>query len=113
MISQGDIWWADLGDPVGSSPGYLRPVVVIQGDAINQSRIATLVCVPLTSNAKWANAPGIVPLTAAKTGLDKLSFANASLIVAIDRLQLIDRAGRLPRAQVEQIFTAIDVILGR
>lgn len=113
MIAQGDIWWADLGDPVGSSPGYHRPVVIVQCDAINNSRIATVVCIPLTSNAKWANAPGVVALTAAKTGLDKLSFANATLIVAIDRVQLIDRVGQISRSQVEQIFTSIDVILGR
>lgn len=64
MIAQGDIWWADLQEPSGSRPGFRRPVVVVQGDALNRSRIATVVCVPLTSNVKWAAAPGNVPLPA-------------------------------------------------
>ena len=54
MISQGDIWWAELEAPAGSGPGFRRPVVVVQGDSFNRSRIATLVCVPLTSNLRWA-----------------------------------------------------------
>ena len=60
VISQGEIWRADLPAPTGSGPGFRRPVVVVQGDALNQSRISTVVCVPLTSNLKWALAPGNV-----------------------------------------------------
>ena len=62
VISQGEIWWADLPAPTGSGPGFRRPVAVVQGDALNQSRISTVVCVPLTSNLKWALAPGNVSL---------------------------------------------------
>ena len=58
VITQGDVCWADLPDPTGSGPGFRRPVVVVQGDAFNRSRIATVVCVPLTSNLRWADAPG-------------------------------------------------------
>ncbi len=71
MISQGEIWWADLPEPAGSGPGLRRPVVVVQGDALNRSRIATLVCVPLTSNLRWANAPGNVLLAERLTGSPK------------------------------------------
>ncbi|TMA67163.1 MAG: type II toxin-antitoxin system PemK/MazF family toxin, partial [Deltaproteobacteria bacterium] len=53
-IAQGDVWWADLPRPTGSGPGFRRPVVVVQGDALNRSRIATVVCIPLTINVKWA-----------------------------------------------------------
>jgi len=53
VISQGEIWWADLPSPTGSGPGFRRPVIVVQGDALNGSRISTTVCVPLTSNLKW------------------------------------------------------------
>ena len=56
MISQGEVWWADLGEPTGSGPGYRRPVVVVQCDVLNQSRVSTIVCVPLTSNLKWQGA---------------------------------------------------------
>ena len=113
MISQAEIWWADLGDPVGSAPGYRRPVVVIQCDAFNQSRIGTVVCIPLTSNLKWADAPGNVRLTAAKTGLDRDSVANVSLITAIDKDQLTIRVGAVARRQMDLILAGVDIVLGR
>ncbi len=113
MIAQGEIWWADLGDPIGSAPGYRRPVLVIQCDAINASRIGTVVCVPLTSNLKWGEAPGNVNLRARMTGLPKDSVANVSLIVALDKQQLTERVGKIPRRQVDLVVAGIDVILGR
>ena len=113
VISQGEIWWADLGEPTGSGPGYRRPIVVVQCDALNQSRVGTVVCVPLTSNSKWADAPGNVLLNARLTGLSKDSVANASLIVAIDKRQLTECAGKLPQRQLDLVLTGIDVVLGR
>jgi mRNA interferase MazF len=113
VIAQGEIWWADLGEPVGSAPGYRRPVVVVQGDALNQSRIATALCVPLTSNLKWADAPGNVLLRAAATGLERDSVANVSLTVAVDKAQLIERAGKISQRQLELVLAGIDVVLGR
>ena len=113
VIAQGEIWWADPGESIGSAPGYRRPVVVVQCDAVNQSRIRTVVCVPLTSNLKWSSAPGNVPLTAKSTGLDKDSVANVSLVVALDKQQLSERAGRVSSRQLEAILCGIDVILGR
>jgi mRNA interferase MazF len=113
VIGQGEVWWADLGDPIGSAPGYVRPVVVVQCDAMNRSRIGTVVCVPLTSNLKWADAPGNVTLTARATGLPKDSVANVSLIVALDKRQLTDRIGKLTRRQVDLVFAGIDIVLGR
>ena len=76
VISQGEVWWADIPPPTGSGPGFRRPVVVVQGDALNRSRIATVVCVPLTSNLKWALAAGNLRLSARVTGLLKDSVAN-------------------------------------
>jgi mRNA interferase MazF len=113
VISQGDIWWADLPDPTGSGPGFRRPVVVVQADALNRSRISTVVCVPLTSNVKWANAPGNVLLSPHITGLSKDSVANVSQIVTLDKALLTDRIGRLPRAQLGLVLSGIDVVLGR
>jgi mRNA interferase MazF len=86
---------------------------VVQCDALNHSRIGTVVCVPLTSNLKWAPAPGNVRLSAAATSLPKESVANVSLVVALDKAQLTDRAGKLPRRQLDLILAGIDVILGR
>lgn len=113
VIAQGEVWWADLAEPVGSAPGFRRPVVVVQGDAFNRSRIATVVCVPLTSQLKWADAPGNVQLRAGATGLSRDSVANVSQIVTLDRSVLTDRVGKLPQDRLRAILDGIDVVLGR
>lgn len=113
MIAQGEIWWADLGEPVGSAPAYRRPVLVVQGDALNRSRIATALCVPLTSNLRWAEAPGNVLLKLRETGLEKDSVANVSQLVAVDRAMLTERAGRVPARKLALVLAGIDVVLGR
>jgi len=113
VISQGEIWWADLPSPTGSGPGFRRPVIVVQGDALNRSRISTTVCVPLTSNLKWGLAPGNLRLTARLTGLPKDSVANVSLIVTVDKDLLTDRVGKLPRHKLELVLSGIDVVLGK
>jgi mRNA interferase MazF len=112
-IVQGEIWWADLPEPFGSGPGLRRPVVIVQGDALNRSRISTIVCVPLTSNLRWAEAPGNVVLSTRLTGLPKDSVANVSQIIALDRNLLTEAAGRLSRAKLQLILAGVDVILGR
>jgi mRNA interferase MazF len=113
VISQGEVWWADIPPPRGSGPGFRRPVVVVQGDPLNRSRLATAVCVPLTSNLKWADAPGNVSLAASTTRLPKDSVANVSQVVALDRALLTERISKLPRAKVELLLSGIDVVLGR
>jgi mRNA interferase MazF len=112
-VSQGDVCWAELGEPEGSGPGFRRPVVVVQGEALNRSRIATVVCVALTSNMKWSAAPGNVTLPAAATGLPKDSVANVSQIVTVDKAELTERVGKLARAKLELVLSGIDVVLGR
>lgn len=113
VVSQGDVCWADLDEPTGSAVGFRRPVVVVQCDAVNQSRIGTVVCVPLTSNMKWADAPGNVILKSSLTGLPKDAVANVSLIVALDRNQLTERVGKLTQRHMTAIINGIIVILGR
>jgi mRNA interferase MazF len=112
-IAQGDVWWAELSEPVGPTPGFRRPVLVVQGDQLNRSRIATVICVPLTSNLAWADAPGNVLLSAKLTGLPKESVANVSQIVVVDKTQLEEHVGRLPRRKLELVLNGIDVVLGR
>ncbi len=113
MINQGDVWWAELPDPHGSAPAYRRPVVVVQGDAFNRSAIQTVVCIALTSNLKWADAPGNVALTARSTGLSRQSVANVSQIVTLDKSELTERAGSVPAAKLELVLAGIDTVLGR
>jgi mRNA interferase MazF len=111
VISQGEVWWAELPDPVGSGPGFRRPVLIVQGEALNRSQLATVVCVPLTSNLRWATAPGNVLLPAQSTGLPKDSVANVSQIVALDRSVLTELVGRISRQQLEAVLTGITTIL--
>jgi mRNA interferase MazF len=113
VISQGDVWWADLPEPIGSGPGFRRPVVVIQGDSINRSKISTVVCVPLTSNLKWANAPGNLRLSERATGLPKESVANVSQILTLDKKILTERVGKISRSQLQLLLSGVDVVLGR
>jgi len=113
VISQGEIWWADLPEPLASEPGYRRPVLVAQSDAFNRSRIRTVVCVPLTSNLRWAHAPGNVLLDAGATGLPKPSVANVSQIATLDRTWLTEMVGKIPEEKLELVLSGIDVLLGR
>jgi mRNA interferase MazF len=113
VISQGEVWWADLPTPSGSEPGYRRPVVIVQGDPFNRSAIGTVVSVPLTSTIRWADAPGNVRLSARATGLPRDSVANVSKIVTLDKALLTERVGKLPHAKVDLVLSGIDVVLGR
>jgi len=113
VTAQGEVWWADLAEPLGSEPGFRRPVVVVQGDAFNRSRIATVVCVALTSNLRWADAPGNVLLTARATGLPKDSVANVSQLLTLDREALTERVGALTAKKLELVLLGIDIVLGR
>lgn len=87
--------------------------MVVQGDSLNRSRIATVVCVPLTSNLNWADAPGNVALSPRLTGLPKDSVANVSQIVSLDRELLTECVGKLTRGKLELLLAGIDVVLGR
>jgi len=113
VIHQGEVWWATLPEPAGSEAGFRRPVVVVQGDRFNRSRISTAVCVPLTSELHWADAPGNVLLPARSTGLPRDSVANVSLVLAVNRNQLEERVGVIRERHLQQIFVGIDIVLGR
>jgi mRNA interferase MazF len=112
-VFQGEVWWAELGEPRGSKLAFRRPIVVIQGDGLNRSRIATVVCVAMTSNLKWGAAPGNVLLSESATGLSKESVANVSQILTLDKSDLTERAGKLPKAKLELVLSGVDVVLGR
>jgi mRNA interferase MazF len=88
-------------------------VIVIQCDAFNRSRIATVVCVPLTTNTQWANVPGNVLLPPQATNLPKESVANASQVISLDKELLVERAGKLSAARLELVLAGLDAVLGR
>lgn len=113
VVGQGEVWWADLPSPTGSGPGYRRPVVIVQSDHLNRSRLATVVCVPLTSNLKYAEAPGNVLLSARAAGLPKDSVANPTQIVSLDKELLTERIAKLSKNAMASILGGLDIILGR
>ena len=95
-IQRGEIWWADLAAPRRSEPGYRRPVLVVQADSFNRSRIQTAIVAVITGNLELADAPGNVLLPARSTGLPRDSVVNVSQLLTLDRSFLTERAGVLP-----------------
>ncbi len=111
VIQRGEIWWADLPEPKGSEPGYRRPVVVIQSNDFNRSRIATTVVVAVTSNLNLAQMPGNVLLPKKATGLTKDSVANVSQIFTVDKVFLTEKVSDLPKYLIEQIEDGLRLVM--
>lgn len=110
-IRRGSIWWADLGEPVGSSPGFKRPVLVVSADRFNRSSIDTVLGVAITSNLALAMAPGNVRLPKGAGGLPKASVVNVSQLVTLDRTQLVERVGSITKAQLVLIDAGLRLVL--
>src|SRR5688572_16503737 len=104
VVSQGDVVWVDFPPPRGSGPGFRRPAVIVQSDALNKTALSTIICVPLTSNLRWADALGNVLLVARATGLEKDSVANVSMIASVDRALVTERAGKLSRSALQAVI---------
>jgi mRNA interferase MazF len=103
MIARGEIWWAELPDPIGSAPGHRRPVLVVQSDTFNRSRLATVTVLALTGNIRLVDAPGNVLIPARASGLPRDSVANVTQLLTINRELLTQRVGTLPAALVKQV----------
>ncbi len=110
-MKRGQVWWADLGEPVASEPGLRRPVVIVQSDDFNRSSINTVVAVALTSNLRLAKAPGNVILPKTKTGLIKESVVNVSQIITIDKRFLSEEIGQVDHVMMLQIDEGIRLVL--
>jgi mRNA interferase MazF len=108
---RGEIWWANLPDPVGSESGYRRPVLVIQDDIFTQSRISTVIVIIITSNTQLAEAPGNVLLPHEVSGLFRDSVANVSQVFTIDKTFLVERIGSLPDYLQEEVDEGLRTIL--
>lgn len=111
VINQGDVYWADFGEPSGSGPGYRHPHVVIQNNVFNQSRINAVVVCVLTSNLKRAQAPGNVLLEKGEASLPKQSVVNVSQIFTVDKGALVERMGTLSRTRVHQMLDGVSLLL--
>lgn len=111
MISRGDIWWADLGKPLGSEPARRRPVLVIQADAYNRSRLATVVVAVITSNVRLGQYPGNVDLPSGDSGLLRDSVVNVTAVVTVDRAELTDRIAAVPAHLMQSVDRGIKQVL--
>ena len=108
---RGEIWWASLPDPLGSEPGYRRPVLIVQDDVFTQSRISTVIVVIITSNTQLAEAPGNVLLVSQATGLPKDSVANVSQVFTVDKKFVVERIGMLPEHLQEAVDEGLRTVL--
>lgn len=112
MVNRGDIWWAELPEPIASEPGFKRPVIILQSNEFNRSRIDTVVVVTITSNLKLAKAPGNILLPSAKTGLPKESVANVSQIITVDKQFLSEKIGQVDHLTMQQLNEGVELVLG-
>ncbi len=113
LVKQRDIWIVDLPEPVGSEAGYRRPVVIIQTDALNISRMTTFLAIPVTGLAFRSSFPWNFNLPAKSSGLIRNSVAQVNLMLTINQSHLIERVGQVSEAQLAQLFTRLDLLLGR
>ena len=111
VVERSEIWWADLGEPEGSEPGFRRPVLIVQADAFNRSRLQTVIAVVLTSNLRLIEAPGNVLMPAKATGLPRDSVANVSQLITLDREFLTEKVGRLRGALLKDVDNGLRLIL--
>ncbi len=110
VINQGDIFWIDLDEPIGSGPGYRHPHVVIQNNLFNQSRINTVIVCALTSNLGRAEAPGNVLLESDEAGLPKQSVVVVSQIFTVDKSELSEHIGTLSKKRIRQILEGVKLL---
>lgn len=111
-MRRGEIWWAALGHPFGSAPGYRRPVLVLQTNEFNESAIQTVVVAAITSNLDLAVAPGNVRCGRRDTGLAKASVVNVSQLATVDKQALLERVGRLAASRLDQVEVGVRLVLG-
>ena len=111
VVKRGEIWWAALPDPVGSEPGYRRPVLIVQSDEFNRSGIRTVICAAVTSNQNLADAPGNVHLSTRVSGLPKPSVVNVSQIISLDRTRLTERIKGIDTQSMLQVDEGLRLIM--
>ena len=111
VIKRGEIWWAVLPEPVGSGPGYKRPILIVQSDEFNKSKINTIIAVVITSNRRLAAAPGNVFLSPKKSKLPKESVINVSQIITIDKSFLSEKVHIISSEIIAQVDEGLKLVL--
>ncbi len=110
-MRRGELWWASMGEPAGSGPGFRRPVLIVQSNEFNDSAIPTTICAAVTSNLRLAEAPGNVRLTKKASGLSQQSVVNVSQLITLDKRLLTLRVGRLPAETLRDVEAGIKLVL--
>jgi mRNA interferase MazF len=110
-MHRGELWWASLEEPVGSGPGFRRPLLVVQSDDFNDSAIRTTVCAVVTSNLPLADAPGNVRLGHRATGLSRDSVVNVSQLITVDKAVLTSRIGSVSPEALRDVDAGIRLVL--
>ncbi len=110
-MRRGEVWWADLGIPMGSGPGHRRPVLVVSSNVFNESRISTAIVAVITSNLRLSLAPGNVLVQPRDTGLSRKSVVNVSQLLTLDKGVLTERVGHLPGDRLEEVEAGLLKIL--
>lgn len=111
-VVRGEVWWADLPEPAASDPGGTRPVLIVQANSFNRSRIATVLVVAITTNERLADLPGNVLLPLRESGLKQPSVANVSQIITADRVFLRERIGRIRAETMARVESGLKLVLG-
>ncbi len=111
VAKQGGIYWVDLGEPIGSEPGYRHPHIVIQNDIFNSSNINTVVVCSLTSNLRRAKAPGNVPLNKGEANLPKKSVVNISQIYTVNKSDLVEKIGQVSERKMHEILEGLKLLI--
>jgi mRNA interferase MazF len=112
VVYRGEVWWAELPEPVGSEPGYRRPLLIIQINRFNRSRLATVIAVSLTTNLALADLPGNVLVPALEAGLEEDSVVNVTQIITLDRSFLETRSGTLREDLLRRVEDGLRLIQG-
>ena len=109
---RGEIWWTSLRAPSGSEPAYRRPILIVQTDSFNRSKINTVIAATITSNLRLAQAPGNVRLTKRQSGLKRDSVVNVSQVVTLNKSFLTQRVGRVPASKLRDVDDGLRLVLG-
>jgi mRNA interferase MazF len=110
-MRRGELWWASLPDPIGSGPGFRRPLLIVQSNDFNQSAIRTVICAVISSNLRLERAPGNVRVRARTGGLSRDSVVNVSQLITLDKQLLTERIGRLAPDLLRDVDSGIRLVL--
>jgi len=110
-VKKGEVWWASLGEPRGSEPGFKRPVIIVSANEFNRSTIKTVIVAVITSNLRLAEAPGNFSLSKKDSGLAKESVVNISQLLTLDKSFLVKKSKKIPELKLLRLNEGLKLVL--